>query len=178
MPDWLARALALHSEPAGPVASPENGWTCLSDSSEITEKGLFGDNDHFGALGPSISEAPSPFAAGLVGEWQRALSGLHRERPPCPLFRHWPEVLRTAERFLQDHGEAAVRLGWTDLDLFGVHRLVGTIRVDCSGALMVSGGSPVVEITAELVRFESGLAYRRAPWPPDDLVIPVWRFGA
>jgi len=67
-------------------------------------------------------------------------------------------------------------MGWTTLELFGVHPVVGVSRVDCCGALMVSSGSPIAEVTPALIRYRNRLAYRRTP--PGGPSVPVWAFGA
>ncbi|GJD58635.1 hypothetical protein [Methylobacterium dankookense] len=41
--------------------------------------------------------------------------------------------------FLDRFGEQAQNLGWTDIELFGVHPQMGTIRVDPCGAIMLAG---------------------------------------
>ena len=67
-------------------------------------------------------------------------------------------------------------MGWSTVALFGVHPVVGVSRVDCCGALMVSSGSPIAEVTPTLIRYRNGLAYRRTP--PGGPSVPVWAFGA
>jgi len=67
-------------------------------------------------------------------------------------------------------------MGWSIVALFGVHPVVGVSRVDCCGALMVSSGSPIAEVTPALIRYRNGLAYRRTP--PGGPSVPVWAFGA
>lgn len=166
--------------PAGRISEAE----ACAETSESSERPSFEAFGGFGTLPLSVPAAEihasphpvSPFASGLVGEWQRGLAGLDRSEAPCPLFRKWPDVLRVARRFADEHGQTAAGLGWTTLELFGVHGRVGTIRVDCSGALMMSSGRPVTRVTADEIRL-GHLTYRRRPWPKGEPVIPVWRFG-
>ena len=66
-------------------------------------------------------------------------------------------------------------MGWSIVALFGVHPVVGVSRVDCCGALRVSSGSPIAEVTPECIRYRDGLAYRRTP--PGGPSLPVWAFG-
>ena len=49
-----------------------------------------------------------------------------------------------ALQFLSEQADKAAALGWTTEELFGVHPEVGAVRVDACGALMISGGKPVV----------------------------------
>ena len=97
---------------------------------------------------------------------------------PCPGFRagQWSRVHAAALEFLANHADAAADLGWTTLELFGVHEIVSVRRVDCCGALMVSNGSAVVEVAPDLIRYADGLAYRRAR--PEGPTVPVWEFKA
>jgi hypothetical protein len=67
-------------------------------------------------------------------------------------------------------------MGWSTVELFGVHPIVGVRRVDCCGALMVSSGSPIAEVTPALIRYRNGLAYRRMP--PGGPSVPVWQVAA
>ena len=67
-------------------------------------------------------------------------------------------------------------MGWSIVALFGVHPVVGVSRVDCCGALRVSSGSPIAEVTPECIRYRDGLAYRRVP--PGGPSVPVWQVAA
>ena len=115
--------------------------------------------------------------AALVAEWTQGLARLASTRDPCPGFRtgQWLSVHAAALDFLANTAEAAAALGWTTLELFGVHPVVGVSRVDCCGALTVSGGSPIAEVTPALIRYRNGLAFRRTP--PGGPSLPVWAFG-
>lgn len=119
----------------------------------------------------ACSDPSTPLAA-----WRGGLARLSPSSPPCPGPRAWPATLAAARRFLDEHGATAAALGWTMPELFGVHPAVGTIRPDCTGALMMSSGVPVIEVTAELIRFDNGLAYRRRKAPMTQSV-PAWEFG-
>ncbi len=58
-----------------------------------------------------------------------------------------------ALQFLSEHADRAVALGWTTEELFGVDPVVGAVRVDACGALMISGGRPVQEVEQDRIRF-------------------------
>jgi hypothetical protein len=64
-------------------------------------------------------------------------------------------------RFAEGHGTGAVALGRTAGELLGVHPVVGTIRVDCCGALMLSSAGRVTQVEAGLIRYN-----QRACLPP------------
>src|SRR4051794_10813430 len=113
-----------------------------------------------------------------MAEWKQGLARLTPDRDPCPGFRtgQWPRVHAAAITFLANQAEAAVGMGWTTPELFGVHPVVGVRRVDCCGALMVSSGNPITEVTPVLIRYRNGLAYRRMP--PGGPSVPVWQVAA
>ena len=102
--------------------------------------------------------------AALIVEWKQGLARLTPDRAPCPGFRagQWPRVYAAAIDFLANQAEATAGMGWTTLEMFGVHPVVGVRRVDCCGALMVSNGSLIAEVAPDLIRYANGLAYRRA----------------
>src|ERR671917_467141 len=87
--------------------------------------------------------------------WREAFARLSPQTPPCPGFKagKWPEVHTACLRFLSDHADRAAALGWTTEELFGVHPEMGAVRVDACGALMVSGGKPVVSVEPNRISF-------------------------
>ena len=127
-----------------------------------------------------LSPAPAPAAGhtARVAEWIQGLARLAPTRDPCPGFRagQWLSAHAAALDFLANTAEAAAAMGWSIVALFGVHPAVGVRRVDCCGALMVSSGSLIIEVTPERIRYRNGLAYRRTP--PGGPSVPVWAFGA
>ena len=76
-----------------------------------------------------------------------------------------------ALRFLSEHADRAAELEWTAELLFGVHPKMGAGRVDACGALMISGGNPVVAVERERIRFGANSYYST---PHGSLSIPVW----
>ena len=88
------------------------------------------------------------------GAWAEAFNRLSTHAPPCPGFRgdEWSDVHASAKDFLANYAQRAFALGWTGLDLFGVHPKVGATRADCCGALMVSTGALVTGVTPALSR--------------------------
>ena len=116
-----------------------------------------------------IGEADAPAA------WREALLGLFPDRDPCPGFRPhaWARVWANALDFIDRHGVEAHGLGWTAEELFGVHPVVGVIRVDCCGALMLSSAGRVLAVEADLIRHTNGLAFRRSF--SSAASVPVWQ---
>lgn len=185
MSTWLARALAL-AEQDGPTETHDPHAAKLAKSAKCVREADYADYAQIAHGGPHRSPdhaaggagtPSSPFADGLLGEWQRGSAKLPFDRAPCPLFRDWPLVCRSIDRFLKDHGAEAVDLGWTALELFGVHHLVGCIRADCAGALVTGSETPVTTVTADAIRYAHGQTYRRMPIPGGGQVVPIWGFG-
>jgi hypothetical protein len=109
-------------------------------------------------------------------KWHSGLSALSPERPPCPGYRadEWPAVLSRAFAFLDIFGPQAEALGWTASRLFGVHKVVGIVRTDACGALVLPISGPVRAITATEISF-GHLTYREKPGQPQG--VPWWEFG-
>ena len=76
-----------------------------------------------------------------------------------------------ALRFLAEQAYRAAELGCTTELLFGVDVNMGNARVDACGALMISGGRPVVAVERDRIRFEAN-SYCRTPHSSPS--IPVW----
>ncbi len=85
-----------------------------------------------------------------------------------------------AYRLLRDNAAQAHELGWTGLDLFGVHRERPWVRFDCMGLVPLLNGAKVVALsdTEAVIEKPSGarLTFRRHGQVPDE-VCPVWELG-
>jgi hypothetical protein len=57
-----------------------------------------------------------------------------------------------------------------------VHPALGVIRVDRTGALMLSSAGRVLAVEADLTRYVNGLAFRRGVGSSP--FVPVWSFRA
>ena len=99
-------------------------------------------SSHFEAVTggvPSVPSVPTHFRIAqsveiegdVLAEWHAILAGLKR-RGPADWFSHerWSGLLSDAENFLMRWGSAAHLLGWTALDLFGVHPIAPAARFD------------------------------------------------
>ncbi|WP_066918484.1 hypothetical protein [Methylobacterium sp. CCH5-D2] len=71
--------------------------------------------------------------------WRARLAALDPDTSPCPgLFGEaWQRKHAAMLSFLDRFGARAVDLGWSELDLFGVHPTAGIIRIDHCGALVL-----------------------------------------
>jgi hypothetical protein len=100
-------------------------------------------------------------------EWYAILAGL-RERncPDWMTSSRWTEMLSDGDAFLDRWGNISRRLGWSALDLFGVHPTAPAERFDVMGLLPILQGAEVVALTAQAAtirrRSTAILTYRRA----------------
>ena len=124
----------------------------------------------------------------LVDAWRAGVLGLDPQRIPCPgiLWREygaggrngvWTDVHAAMLAFLDAWGERAADLGWTDVQLFGVHRTAGALRSDSTGALVTLYPYAVEAMDARtitLTRASSRLVFRGLRNPSDS--VPLWSF--
>ena len=83
-------------------------------------------------------------------EWHAILAELKgRESPDWITTDRWRVLLHDAERFLDRWSSTARAMGWTALDLFGVHRTQPAGRVDVMGLVILLQGGEVIALTAE-----------------------------
>lgn len=167
MSTWLSRAQAEIKTQDPVPKQPKAPKLCDPEFSEPSNRS-FGSFDSFGTASPlpiGTDERP----AGMSG-----FALLSPDREPCPGFRRWPKVHAAARYFLDVHAEPAKAFGWSDLELFGVHPIVGATRVDYCGVLML-GHDRVVAVSADAIGFANGLVARRHAVPTDAVL--VWDFG-
>jgi hypothetical protein len=92
-------------------------------------------------------------AADVPAEW---IVGVDRlETMPSPAVVHpdrWRKVVVDAYRFLDQWGGQAAALGWTTLDLFGVHPTHPIARVDHAGLILLLHGDELLAMTAQTAR--------------------------
>ncbi|MHC1999543.1 hypothetical protein ACYQR9_03750 [Methylobacterium sp. CM6241] len=84
----------------------------------------------------------------------------------------WPAIHAASLDFLDKHADEAGRLGWTTLQLFGVHSDLGVIRSDFCGAMVLSGDL-VTEVHPDFIRFARTRYFRYVPGRPTGAV-PIW----
>lgn len=109
--------------------------------------------------------------------WRQGFLDLRSSVVPCPGFTAatWSGVHAKSTDFLDRWADEAAALGWTTLELFGVHSKIGTVRPDYCGALVMSG-ELVSAITEQRMQFTNTTFYRDTPGRPTGAV-PLWRFG-
>jgi hypothetical protein len=122
---------------------------------------------------------PIPPALAKVELWRAGVAGLDPLIDPCPGFRtnSWSAIYRQIVRFLDSPlARIAAEAGWTDIELFGVHREVGAARFDTLGVLLVnSHGVPVTQVAENFIRLANGNAVRRVPMD-QAITVPIWGF--
>jgi hypothetical protein len=60
----------------------------------------------------------------------------------------WRFLISDAENFLPRWGSAAYSLGWSALDLFGVHPIAPAVRFDVVGLLPILNGAALLTATS------------------------------
>lgn len=86
---------------------------------------------------PPTSPRPDPD----LYPWRPGLRSLSPAKAPCPgrYGEQWQKAHAATLDCLERFGERAVELGWTDLELFGIHPQSGTGRADRGRALFLIG---------------------------------------
>ncbi len=99
---------------------------------------------------------------------------------PCPAScpeARWEALREDAYNVLRDWASRAHELGWTALDLFGVHRERPWARFDVMGLIAVLGGARVMALsdTEAVIEKPSGaqLTFRRRGQVPDETCL-IW----
>jgi hypothetical protein len=96
-------------------------------------------------------------------EWHAILAPLKEcTAPNWMMPDRWEVVLHDARRFLDQWSSTAHAMGWTALDLFGVHPTRPAVRSDVMGLLLLLQGGEVVALTEEgaTIRRPSGAVLR------------------
>ncbi|WOH66182.1 hypothetical protein [Bradyrhizobium sp. BWA-3-5] len=123
---------------------------------------------------PSVPTATTDFEEGRTTQffeddpagWHAILQQLKRmQAPDWAGAERWSQMIEDANAFLSNWDRAACDLGWTALDLFGVHPVAPGRRYDLMGLMMLLGGGTVFALTEQTAAFRrpsgSALTYRR-----------------
>ncbi len=115
---------------------------------------------------------------GVPETWTQGMADLLAMACPasCPAER-WKVLREDAYTFLRDHAARAHEVGWTVLDLFGVHPVKPWVRFDHMGLVPLLNGARVTALSDIEVVIEkpSGarLTFRRCGQVPSE-ARPVW----
>ncbi|MCA1527342.1 hypothetical protein [Bradyrhizobium yuanmingense] len=125
---------------------------------------------------PSVPTATTNFGEGRKAQifeddtagWHAILQELERMQvPEWAGAERWFQMIEDAHAFLSNWGRAARDLGWTALDLFGVHAVAPGCRYDLMGLATLLGGGTVFALSEQTAAFRrpsgSTLTYRRKP---------------
>jgi hypothetical protein len=100
-------------------------------------------------------------------EWKEIWEELKRSEPPSwASAGRWSELVADAETFLVTWGKTADRLGWTALDLFGVHPTAPTARFDVMGLIPILRGRSVCVLTEKTATVECKSGAKMTLYPP------------
>lgn len=117
-------------------------------------------------------QPPSPFAA-VLARWVSLIDALPDSPPVGYQAEQWLDYKQAARCFVREHGELALALQWTELELFG---LPDPHRPYQGGAIWLVAQYELRELTAECLRAvtdqgaqmtakRSMLQPDRLPWP-------------
>ena len=115
--------------------------------------------------------------AGAPRNWAESFARLDiAERPPDFTGKAWRQLIEDGGRFLDRWANEAARLGWSALDVFGVHPVAPSATYAAIGLVPLIRGGDVVAIRSDhaTVRTPGGtlLTYLRRPQPG---AIAVWK---
>lgn len=114
--------------------------------------------------------------AGVPRRWAEGFARLDiAGRPPDFTEKAWRQLIEDGGRFLDRWASEAARLGWTALDVFGVHPAAPSTNYDAIGLVPLIRGGDVVAIGLDRATIRTHgrtlLTYLRRPQPG---VIAVW----
>ncbi len=161
----MAKALKGHSSPGL--------WYETNELNEITPQG-----ETWGAAAASTKIVLLHCPPGVPVAWAQGVADLLAMAPPASYPPDaWTALREDAYHFLRHHAAQAHALGWTALDLFGVHAIKPFERLDCAGLILLLNGARVVALSDTEAPIEksngSRLTFRRRAVESDE-VCPVW----
>ncbi len=118
---------------------------------------------------------------GVPGAWVQGVADLLAMAYPasCPAAR-WEGLREDSYTFLRDHAALAHGLGWTALDLFGVHPEKPQVRFDCMGLVPLLNKAKVTALSdiEAVIEKPNGarVTFRRRGQVPDETCL-IWELG-
>ncbi len=115
---------------------------------------------------------------GVPEEWVQGVADLLVMPPHQDWHENdWRTLQDDARRFLKEWAGQAHHLGWTALDLFGVHPTAPAARFDCMGLVPLLRGRAVSALTKDsaAIKAASGgsLTFRKRTSPPAERCL-IW----
>jgi len=125
-----------------------------------------------------LSAAALPAKAGL-----RLLARSPPAAWPTDRLALWPTVVDRALAFERCWGDQARSVGWTELDLYGLHQRAPWPNLSAMGAvfLVAIGGHAVIRVNAEAIEIAvqtTGSRLRIVRRPPDPASVLAWQLPA
>ena len=145
----------------GVVTDSESSCDAKSERSQPFNSGVTSVITRFeeGAAGSLPADCPA--------EWKAVWEELKRSEPPSwASAERWSELVADAESFLVTWGTTADRLGWTALDLFGVHPTAPTARFDVMGLIPILRGRSVCALTEKTATIDCKSGAKLTRYPP------------
>jgi hypothetical protein len=107
-----------------------------------------------------------PGTGEVPAEWHAIVRALSEAEPVEGFsYGRWQDIVDDGRSFLANWGAAAFKIGWTALDLFGVHPTAPGSRFDIMGLIPLHQGGDVIALTAEAATIRRPsraiLTYRR-----------------
>lgn len=131
-------------------------------------------DDHFEESAAIIEDG-----TGVLRSWAESFARLDiAERPPDFTETAWHQLIDDGGRFLDRWANEAARLGWSALDVFGVHPAAPSTTYDAIGLVPLIRGGDVVAIGTHRATIrtqgETLLTYLRRP---QSHAVAVWELG-
>ena len=145
--------------------------------SEISEKSPWCET--WGAAAASTKIVLLHCPPGAPETWVQGVADLLAMARPaaCPEPK-WQALREDAYTFLRDHAARAHALGWTALDLFGVHPVKPWARIDVMGLVPLLNGGRVTDLSSIEAVIEKPSGARVAFRKRHDLSVaemcPLW----
>jgi hypothetical protein len=114
----------------------------------------------------SLNTLISPPSASDRSPFGRSVHALEARRPDHVDVARWQQCVEDGRRFLSTWGEQAEALGWTSMDMFGLHTPPATphpsysrlSRYDCTGLCWLLQGRRVVALTERSAAIENPIS--------------------
>ncbi len=130
--------------------------------------------DDGGAADVEVGDHGQSLAQGVAGLFTMA-------PPTLYLAERWMALREDAYRFLSGRAAQAHRLGWTDFDVFGIHRNRPQVRIDCMGLVPLLRGREVAALSEDQAAIKTAndktLTYRRKIGPRPDGACLLWELS-
>jgi hypothetical protein len=171
MLNWAAVIMSERRQPGDAAPARCNPRALRLVDAEVEARG-----DNSERAWERIVNVPDP--------WMESYARLRR----APRLRGWSEVewermLLDAGDFLTAWGTRAAELGWSELELFGVHRIAPYARLDVMGLIPMLQGARVLELRPTVAIMKRGegnvLSFYRRNQPAirEAEVTLIWNCG-